>query len=114
MNNRVRDVREYVEGLYVPGYSEHQHDFIIKWLTPETVKLRKITKDDEGVTGLDILIIDTVGKGVARSFRGYRMMKADFARIGKKYADVYIHQPDGIGYPTRIDIESEKFSIILK
>ena len=110
---RVKEVREYIMGLHVPAYAKEQFGFIKKWLNPSGVKLRKIAKSDEGCARMNILIIDTAGKGVIRSFKGYRIMKADFARIGKKYADVYLYEDGELGTPCRIDIESAKYSIIL-
>ena len=112
--SRVKEVRDYVMALYVPGYAQEQHEFITKWLKPSAVKLRKIDKSDEGCARLDILVIETIGKGVARSFKGYKVLKADFARIGKKFADVYLYENGELGTPCRIDIDSVKYSIILK
>lgn len=112
-NNRVKEVRGFVRDLYVPGYAFEQHRFLMNWLHPESLKLRRIVPEDSWASHLNILVIDTVGKGVARSFKRYRILKADFARIGKKFADCYLYEDGELGTPCRIDISSAKYSIII-
>lgn len=114
MNDRNKQVKDFLISLYVPGYSFEKHRFLVRWLNGG-VKLRPIDpKGDGNRARLDILIIDTVGKGVARSFKGYRILKADFAHIGKKFADCYIYENGELGTPCRIDITSAKYSIIIQ
>lgn len=75
------------------------------------VRIRAPTKEDEYRTNRDVLVIVTRGKGERETFEGWLKRKANFDRIGMKYALVYIYNDLGSGYPRRIDIESPRITI---
>ena len=103
-------VINFIDELYIPKSKLMLVQQLLDYL--EIVKVRTIDPNDHHSVHMSVLQILTKGKGKRETFDDYRIIKADFDNIGKKYALVYIYSDDMSGHPVRMDITSPRNTII--
>lgn len=115
MNGRNSDLLVFLKTLYIPASKEERFEFVWDWVKSQGVKLREISEADEYRGDVDILVITTKGKPGREVFQDYQIKKAQFAKVGKAYAELYIFDAEtGLGYPAKVYYKNPKISIITK
>lgn len=104
-------MRIFLHSIYVPkGRAESWGDLIAR--IECIYNLRSVNKNDAGKSHYNALIIETKGDGKRETYQGWSVKYIDFNHVGDKYAEAYIYDADGNGYPTRIYNDSPKIAIL--
>ena len=74
-------IRMFVPKSRKKEYEEYQQ---------KVKKYRKVTKEDEGRTNANILVVNFVGHKPWDSFAGYQECKVDINKVGETFCDAYL------------------------
>jgi len=101
---------KYLESIYVPKHHADDYTKLIQFISDH--HLRDIEKADEYKTGVDMILIRTLGRGARETFQGWELVKADFDRVYSTYANAYIYVPGSRGTPQRVFRNSNKIAVV--
>ena len=104
---------DFITGLYIPKDKVDNYDGLVKYLHADTMlNFRSPNSNDAFKSRYRCLIIEVKGDSKWRTFQNWAIKYVDFNHVGKTYAEAYIYDLDGVGYPCRIRIDSPKLAII--
>ena len=81
--------------LTVPRKHAEQFDALKK--LNDIIPFRKVATYRSLGIRVPVLVINTTGKGKRETFKGAKILKADFDEIGKLYALAYVYQNENEG-----------------
>ena len=99
-------VNAFLARLYVPKKAMESYKTLKEFLS--SVTIRSPTGRDAHKTRFMMVLIETKGKGARETYQSYDVRFVDFDTIGKRYANAYVYDSDGVGKPKRIDLNSPK------
>lgn len=109
MEKKERMLR-FLNSMYVP--KAKTDDFVKMLEFMANHDLRDVEREDTDKVGVDVLVIDSAGRGKFETFHGWIILKADFDKVSSTYANVYLYQEGSRGKPRRVFRESNKFAVI--
>ena len=107
---RNQEIVEFVNSLYCPKRYQDEKDALIEFVKSE--KLRAINKDDSRKNRLTCLEIITKGNGTRSTFFEWGVKWLDLNHVSDIYAEIYIYNDDGRGYPSKIRVDNPRVTII--
>ena len=111
--SKRQEMREFLDKLYVPKKLDDSFKDLELFINAESeLVFRSPNQNDSFKSHYTCVNIKTKGDSKWTTFAGWEIAYIDFAHVGKTYAEAYIYNDDGKGYPCRINIDSPKLAII--
>lgn len=110
MKTRMTELVEFLNKIYVPVDLKTTHSQLMKLLYENDY--RKIENADSGKTFSNALVIETKGRGLYETFKGYSISRVDIGRVSKTMVDIAIYSNDGTPVkPIRINKGNIKINL---
>ena len=108
MTQRMKELYAFLKRIYVPVDLKRLHAKLMNLVA--NVEFRAIDKSDSGYTYENALVIETKGRGLYETFKGYSLCRIDVGEVGNSMADIAIHD-DSIIKPLRINKGNIKINL---
>ena len=111
MASKLENVQSFINSIYWPKNKRESIGRLLTFL--QEINIRSINKNDSRKTRLRCLAITTKGKGSYESFDSWSVKYIDLNHVSDIFAEVYIYDEDGRGYPSKVRTDNPKISIII-